>query len=112
MLLKGQGDDSRRERKDIEMAYSFVRQSSACGHGKDSIVAMSYAVDLVYQAIMRVAWEYISVHFTKWPLRSSIGNRQEAFEDDFRGGRDKKVVGFAFDNGNRLANKDSNVTSF
>lgn len=58
MLLKGQGDDSRRESKDIEMAYSFVRQSSASGHGKDSIVAMSYAVDLVYQAIMRVAWEY------------------------------------------------------
>lgn len=90
----------------------FRPLTSASGHGKDSIVAMSYAVDLVHRAIMRVTWEYISVHFTKWTLRSSFGNRQEAFEADFRGSRDKKVVGFAFDNGNRLANKGSNVTTF
>lgn len=101
-----------RKGKDIEAAYSLVRQSSAGGHGKDSIVAMSYAVDLVHRAIMRVALRYITMHFTKWTLRSSLGDRQEAFKDSFRRSRDKKVVGLAFDNGNRLANEGSNVTTF
>lgn len=112
VLLKGQEDDSREGKAKIFKWLTVSSFNRASGHGKDSIVAMSYAVDLVHRAIMRVTWEYISVHFTKWTLRSSFGNRQEAFEDDFRGSRDKKVVGFAFDNGNRLANKGSNVTTF